>query len=177
MEHDLFVKELETLTPKGDYFKSLGLSDDFIRQLQARYNCLPKSKFLAQVYGGDEIIKLIENYDCAKIEIGPITFLYSPIEKHERIEVGKVDLDILCINKITLTIEVVDHDDTSYVIWQCASNGSTFLDVLLFCAQELTSRMTNNTNKQMANTKKIRYAAEMAGGDQYIQFYEMVLLE
>jgi hypothetical protein len=176
MNEELFVERLRLLAPLREDLQKHDIPDDYIQQLINSYQCSLKSKsgFLST---DNVLLSLLNYYDCSNVEIGTVKLLESPIEESGFYEVGKVDIDILALNKITLQIEVLDHDAPEHVIWLCASNSSNFLEALLLSAEYLTSKLKNLSDEQDPPTllKYVKRCAETAGGVQYVDFYKMLL--
>lgn len=177
MDTELFVKELKLLAPSKENLKKFNVDDSFIDYFRSRFYCIPKSQDIIKNYSGDLIISLLDAYDCSKIEIGTVNFLFEPIENVAFYHIGNVDGDILVLNKISLKIEVLDYTNTDHVIWQCSSNSNGFLEALLICAEFFVLKLENfslvENKKYMAEV--INECIEKAGGFEYVGFYQMLL--
>lgn len=176
MNKELFVERLRLLAPSKDDLQKYDVQEDYIQQLIISYQCTPKatSDFLLN---NDTLLSLLSYYDCSKIEIGTVSLIKSPIEEANFYQVGNVDADILALNKISLQVEVLDYTSTNHVIWECASNSSNFLEALLLCAEYLTSKLKNLSDDEdpMILLQHVNRCAEIAGGEEYADFYKMLL--
>ena len=138
MDKDFFVSELKSLAPSNEDFRNYNLSESYIKEHVSRYQCEPKVNGRLNIITNDEILSLLQDYDCSALGIGNLSFVKEIVEHVGYYEIGRVDIDVLVLNKITLEIEVRDHDSLEYVIWSCASKSSYFLDSLLMCARFLS---------------------------------------
>ena len=174
MEKELFVEKLNLLAPSPEDFKQYNLTEEYIQNIISSYKCLVKTKN-NNSYTNDLLLSLLNSYDCSKVEIGLVRFLENPIEKVGFYQVGNIDLEILAIDKITSQVEVIDHDNLEYVIWECASNSKNFLDALLVSAEYFVSQLKNSSEEDYAIISKyVNYCTEIAGGEQYMAFYKML---
>jgi len=177
MDRDLFVSELKALAPSKDDFQNLAVSDSFIKQHIGRYNCELRTKSRLKIVTNDEFLNLLQEYDCSSLGIGNLYFSKTIDEHESYYQIGKVEMDILVLNKITLEIEVRDHDQLNYTIWSCASKSTCFLDALLTCAtffsRLLKEPSIGDDSEYVFNV--VKNCAEQAGGEKYIDFYKMLL--
>ena len=175
MNTELFTRELRLLAPTKEDFEQYNVPESYISDYIKRYTCRPREG--GDIINGNGVLDLLRMYDCSGVGIGNISFLYEIQDSQDFYQLGEVDLDIVVLNKITLEVEVRDHDDISHVIWRCAQNGYCFLDALLVCAQYLQSIFKNPSleedNKYALSM--VTLSSEKAGGNQYIEFYKMLL--
>ncbi|SJZ93259.1 hypothetical protein [Sediminibacterium ginsengisoli] len=176
MEASLFVEKLKMLAPLKEEFKGLDMPDDFIEQLISSYNCTLKTNDNL-VFLKDPILTLLNSYDCSNLEIGIIKFYNNPIENVDYYKIGNVDADILILEKLTLKIVVLDYANLDHIIWECASNSANFLEALLVCSECLTSKLKSISAEipYSITSAYINRCAIAAGGEQYIDFYKMLL--
>ena len=176
MDKDTFVNVLLQLAPSIEELKKHGLTDDFISQFIESYKCYPKDGS-KNIYTNDELLMLLQSYDCSKIEIGIVSFLNEIIETEDYFEIGGVEQDILAINKITLEVEVLDHEATGHTIWSCASNSMNFLQAILSVADFFSSKLKAYPAEPDNNVvlKRVQKCTYEAGGEKYIDFYKMLL--
>jgi len=172
-----FVEKLKLLAPSKDSLKKRNLPDDFINRFIQSYHCDAKSRINLDFYSNDVILKLLQYYDCSKVEIGIVTFASEINEEENFYQIGNVEQDILALNKTLLSIEVLDYANTNYIIWKCASSSSNFLDALLLCTEFFTLRVIDfslgDDNKYLL--ERVNLCTEKAGGNQYRDFYKMLL--
>ncbi|MEN6309504.1 MAG: hypothetical protein ABFD91_17290, partial [Anaerohalosphaeraceae bacterium] len=96
------------------------------------YSLTKKPKEILQL--DDSIIHLICEYDTSALEIGMVGLgrhKYSFEPPSGKVLVGCIESDILAINPSTGFVELLDHDDPSYVMCICATSGGAFLEALL----------------------------------------------
>jgi hypothetical protein len=176
MNEDEFVKQLSLTAPVREDFKYFNVSDDYIQNFIKKYKCILR-KNSKIILNSNSILQLLTKYDCSNVEISAISFLHEPIEYVGYYQIGIVDIDILAINKISLGIEVLDHDNTDYVIWECASNSDRFLESLLLCAKCLMENFKKPPEYENSSEllKCVNKCSNIAGGDEYSDFYKMLL--
>ncbi len=177
MEKEYFVNKLKSLAPSKDEFKKYNVSNDYIENYIGHYCCLPRVNTQFGLTSNNLILNLLLHYDCSKVEIGNLSLAGEIIEYKDYCQIGKVELDILALNKITMEIEVRDHDARDYVIWPCAANSDSFLDALLLCAEYLYSIFKNPSlgDDNNYSLKFIEACTEKSGGEKYADFYKMLL--
>lgn len=171
-----FAQKLEKLTPSKESFLKLGYSSDMVNKRLSEYKCIGK-EYIPQSYLNDDLLRLLTSYDCSAIQIGVVSFAKKIQEEENFYILGDVEADILALSKITLEVQVLDHENIDWVIWTCAANGGYFLDAML-CAAEFFSIRIKNT--ELANDINFTYenvlkCATKAGGEKYIDFYKMLL--
>lgn len=172
-----FVERLKLLAPPKELLKSYQLPDEFINELIQSYNCAPKFNQTKRIVSSDGLINLLNDYNCSHVKIGIVSFENQVIENRDYYLIGHVELDLLILNKISLQIEVRDHDSPGHVLWACALNGTRFLDALLLCADLFSSRMKDLSSDEDVELtlKRVKLCADAAGGVEYIKFYKMLL--
>lgn len=177
MLHTEFVEELKLSAPAYSDLKIYNLPDDYIEGVISNYICTPKQKFDSDTILNDPILNLINEFDCSSIQIGLISLSESVKDVESFIIIGNLEADYLVLNKVTLEIEVRDHDNPNFIIWSCAKNSNSFLEVLLSYASYIALKIKDVSlidNDQL--TTKIQNALiEKAGGSKYRGFYEMLL--
>lgn len=176
MDESLFVEKLKELAPSKEDFSGYDVPDEFIEQIIKAYNCLPK-KDRAIVITTDPLLALVTNYDCSNVEIGTIKFNESFTERVNYFDVGRVDADILCINKVSKKVQVLDYNKPTHIIWECASNSEKFMEALLICSKYLVSKLQDHAGDESSLTclKYVNLSSEAAGGEEYREFYKMLL--
>lgn len=126
MNKEMFVDTLIKLAPSIEELKKHGLPDNFINQFIGSYRCYPKKSGNINIFTNDELLLLLQSYDCSKVEIGIVSFLNEIVETENHFEIGRVEQDTLFVNKVSLEVEVLDHENMNHVIWSFASNGKNF---------------------------------------------------
>ena len=165
MEAKEFLKALSKVAPKKEDFDKYNLPDQYVNQSLETYVCSRK-EYNDVLSGNNTVLQLLNLYDCSKMEIGNVRFLKDAIEFDDYFEIGSVEIDILVLNKITLEIEVRDHDSVDYVIWPCTANGGNLLDALILCADFFAAKIKDpaleKNNKYIFD--RVNECAEAAGG-------------
>lgn len=177
MDKEIFVARLKTLAPSKEDLKKRGLSDDFINSFIQSYYCNKKTDFNLNFFSNDTILKLLQYYDCSKVEIGIITFTSKIIEEVGYYHIGNAEQDILSLNKTFLSIEILDYVNPTHVLWECASSSENFLESMLLCADFFTSRITDSSllDNDAYTLERVNMCTEIAGGNKYRDFYKMLL--
>ena len=177
MNETEFVNRLSLAAPTREDFNQYSLSDDYISECIDSYKFTRKETQSESFLANNSIVRLISLFDCSNAQIGNLTFLPEVIEHVEFFEIGNVELDILVIHKVTLEIEVRDHDCITYVIWPAAANADKFFDAIIVCALFFTSKIKNSSLQEndTYTLEKVNECAEMAGGEEYSDFYKMLL--
>src|SRR5580704_5312484 len=116
MDPETFVHQLKSLAPTKEQLSVKGLPESFIDDLIQSYICVPKKRTYIKILSQDTLVRLIQTYDCSKIEIGIIKIANRIKENLEVFDIGNAEQDVLAINKITLEIEVVYSTNMEYLI-------------------------------------------------------------
>ena len=177
MNEKEFVESFKKIAPAKEDLTKLNLPEDFINDLLNSYNCEEKVSPASKRFSDNILLNLISGYDCSKAEIGMIRFLPEVIEKPAFYQVGKLDVDVLVLDKISLGINVVDARKPRHIMWKCASNGEKFLEALLISAKFLVSKLNDMENEPDPATifRYVNQCSEVAGGDEYKKFYKLIL--
>ena len=97
-----------------------------------------------------------------------------PIETPAGWTFGAVEADDLNLDRRSGEIIVTEFGTNGHVLWRCASNGERFLAALAVAAPYLASCMTLTDNR--ADVLDVhRMCSSSAGGDDYSDFYAMLL--
>lgn len=174
-----FVLELLRVSPSKEDYLAFGFSEGLATELSKEYNFTPSINE-AIILGGtpkDEMISLLNSYNVDAVQIGLVSFLSRPEESKEFIYLGRVELDVLALNKTNFEIVVLDHDDLTWIIWPCAASSERFLDALLTFASFLSYKVKNKIAKdrdEVAHECAL-LCSEKAGGSKYFDFYKMLL--
>ena len=172
-----FTQKLFRLTPSIEDFLNLGYKHEIAEQLMLEYKCIAKESKLDEINIADELLLLVQNYDCSKVQIGIVSFFKEIYILDDYIVLGEVEGDILALRKETLEIHVLDNENPQWIIWTCASSGKHFLDAMI-CAAEFFSIRIKNTHvaKNREYTREnVNKCASKAGGDAYQNFYSVLL--
>ncbi|MBY0535573.1 MAG: hypothetical protein K2P88_06965 [Chitinophagaceae bacterium] len=172
-----FVENLSKLTPSKTSLSKLGYENFEVDDKINSYKLFPKRSFLSNNVIKSEVIDLIECFDCSKLQIGILEFWHTCKQSENYVYFGTADGDILGVNKHTLEVQIIDYLAPNWVVFNCASNGSYFLDALIACVELYSKRIQNLT---LAEDNQITYeyvllSSKKAGGEKYIDFYKVLL--
>lgn len=176
MEAPEFVNLLKSIPSKEaiNSYRSKGLDGDFIMEYLDSFNF--KEYDESKVYG-DPILDLVNNYDGSTVVIGMITFDIEPEEDDNYYVFGRFEADFLAINKSLKIVEVLEYGTNGHVIYQCARNSSSFLNAIIEAAGYMGKCVSDSNlrkDKSILNLV-IERCGDLAGGDDYIDFYKMML--
>lgn len=160
MNAKVFVKELNALLDKG--------ADPQIKKVIERLRIYPKKN---QTSYRDELSSLINNYEMSNVEIGMFSFFdgYKVIERY--LLFGKVEMDLLAVDRNTREIVLLDHDNTDHVMIKCSKSSTEFLELLHVYSKFIVNHLFDNDNYVLPE-KKVLY--EMSGGDDYKKFADFL---
>ena len=177
MKKDEFVFRLKQLAPSREDYHRLNFSDDSITELIKRFECNPLNNDLFNSIKNDEILELLNTYDCSKVEIGLLNLNKTVQEFPNYYLIGKIDSDIIALNKITLEIETLDHEGRNHLLWSCAASSKRFLNSILTAAEFFSRRIKDPglANNKVFTNEYVLNCTDKAGGKKYIDFYKMLL--
>jgi len=176
MEAREFVNLLKSIPSNEaiNSYRSRGLDDDFIKEYLNSFNFqeLDKSKNY-----GDPILDLVNNYDGSTVAIGMITFDIELEEDNDYYIFGRFEADFLAINKNLKIVEMLEYGTNDYVIYQCARNSSSFLNAIIEAAGYMGKCASDSNLRKDKNILSlvVERCGDLAGGDDYIDFYKMML--
>ena len=168
----------EALFPREVYI-NLGLDDAYVDERIEAYCPKPKKNQTQNIYGfsNDPLILLVNNYDLSKTEIGMISFDSEVTENEDYFYVGKVEVDYLCISKISHEVVVLPFEDQLSVAYRCSQNSFLFLESLVVAAKFLSKCSVDEDTYN--NQNQICYIAEicsdLAGGRTYLDLYKVLI--
>lgn len=173
MKASEFVEALKEINVRNDLLKKQGVSDQSIEDR--------KSSYLAAYKGGGSVsqyplVELVENYDCSNLEIGMITFDERIEEKGRFIFFGRFEVDDLAVDLITGSVVMLECG-LDHILYDCAQNDSSFLEVILNTAVFLEKRSVEEglyENEEL-NIQRAEGFGNIAGGEKYHDFYKMML--
>lgn len=174
MSEQRFIEQLKLITPTAEDLKRKGLPEELVDIVLEASACQPKTVEFPSILVQESVLRLLEAYDCTSLRIGLVR-LTDCVSFVNFYQIGSVDADPLVLDKVTRKIEVRDYTNPSYVIWLCAHNGDNFLDALLICANAFFQIVLDKeNNNEIFRAKNARLAAQKAGGDDCLLFYEML---
>ncbi len=173
MKAQEFVQKLKASAPSvSDYIKR-GYSEKLAKAVVKSFYAVERKKNTTYQ---DEVLKLVDCYDASDLIIGQVKFYNKIEEKPNYYIVGEVEADWLIVDKITGVIRVVElYSGES--LWPCAANGSKFLEAILMANMFFGEAALNDDlfNSQKATCAISEECCEVAGGEQFLEFYKMLL--
>lgn len=173
MNAENFVMELEKIPQSIEQLQKQEVSKNYIKTLLESYKVKKRSK---NIHSDNPIIELIENYDATNVQIGMIGFDERIEQNEEYMFFGKFEVDDLAIKKSLGTVVLLENG-LDYVVYQCASSGSNFLDAIIVAAGYLEKRAVDDNlyENQELTCKIAEECAEIAGSKStYQEFYKML---
>ncbi|WPQ60129.1 hypothetical protein SIO70_17440 [Chitinophaga sancti] len=174
MTAESFVITFKMQVPDRESFNGMGLPEDYIEQELSMYDIKQRNNLLLY---SDSLLNLVNDYDLSKIQIGMITFKSELIEDDEYYYIGNIEVDLIVKSKLTGIIQVLEFDNPSHILCDCAVNGDQLLDALLICDSYITKGRFDDEFRENdeIRTAMIEECADKAGGSSYIEFYQMLL--
>lgn len=171
---DEFVAWLRGCAPDVDEIIRLGLPREAAERFSSKYRASPRD---GRPRSENALIDLIARYHADAVEIGMVRFLPAPADLGAWWQVGEAEADLLVVDKGSGEVEVRDLSDIEFVIWTCAADAASFLDAIAEAAcfiSELALDRSQSQNHIVLFDAAVR-CATLAGGEQYSNFYEMLL--
>jgi hypothetical protein len=170
-----FVNSLKEIPTKErlSQIEKQGLGQYFMEEYIGCYTFKKKdSKKL-----NNPIEELVSNFDGSSVEIGMITFDIEPFENEDYFAFGRFEVDYLVISKRTGEIKLIDHEDVNNIMYDCASDSSSFLKAILAAAAFLDKLPydDNLANDQKQICEMAGNCSRIAGGNKYNGFYKTLL--
>ncbi|MGL5095431.1 MAG: hypothetical protein ACRDD1_07580, partial [Planctomycetia bacterium] len=125
-----------------------------------------------------EMIELASRWDVSKVEVGMVQLSGIPVPYHDRgTQVGVVEADPLVIIDADSELVVEDYFSPGHLLWRSARTPGQFLDALAVAASFLSDRTVGAVDFDDLDAAKVaaNTCAALAGGDDYIEFYFMLL--
>jgi hypothetical protein len=171
-----FIEKLRSIPYSREEYARLGVSDAFIENTISGYNPKQRNR-ISMAVTDDPLIRLVSVYDVSKTEIGLIWLGDEVTETEDYYYVGKFEVDYLCISKFSHEVVIIPFDDPLSIMYKCSQNGFLFLDAIVEAAKFLeTCGMEKNvrTNQGLICSMAV-HCAELAGGKEYLTFYQVLL--
>lgn len=139
-----------------------------IRNIVERMRIYPKRN---QTSYRDELSALINNYEMSNVEIGVFSFFdgYKVVEKY--LLFGKIEMDLLAVDRSTREIVLLDHDNIDHVMIKCSKSSSDFLEILYVYSEFTVNRLLDNDTYVLPEKKVLN---EISGGDAYGKFVDFL---
>jgi hypothetical protein len=170
-----FVSSLKKIPTKErlSQIEKQGLGQDFLEEYIGCFTF----KQIRNNRINNPIEELVNNFDGSSVEIGMITFDIEPFDHEDYFVFGRFEIDFLVISKRTGEIKLIDHEDESNIMYECASGSSVFLKAILEAAAFLDKLPYKNNlaNDQKQICEMAESCSSIAGGNKYIGFYKTLL--
>lgn len=172
-----FAENLRRCAPDTKRLEEVGLSASEAEQSLLAFRCDEIASSTVTNLTGDPLIDLVNLYDVSTIEIGPITFVRPIVERDQFWLVGRDEFASLVIDKASGEVRVDELNPASSTIMRCAENGESFLSAMLpaACFLGRCSYDLDLGQDQEAITSQAEECAELAGGNEYLDFYNYLL--
>jgi|GEM_PF-5632766 len=151
--------------PSRTELEEYGLDDDEIADIQASFEAVPRVGVHGTNAQGHEIESLLRDYDCSRVEVGPVRLLPSTIEHPEGVVFGHCEADPLVMSDDG-SIDLFDHASGERSL-ACARTSERFLDALAAFLRIQAARDDWRGRPAAAAAQ----CAAAAGGDTYRAFY------
>jgi len=179
MNASKFASQLAGTAPSITGLVKLGLTIEGAQQIANHSIATPRVAPLAISFSTgsnpDALLELISLYDVSGLEIGMISFVDKPADYGDYLQIAKVELDSLVIYQ-NGEIRVVDWQQLDHCMWRCARNSELFLEALLMTNRFLTLTILNadiDSDEDYA-LETASVIANVAGGSEYLSFYQML---
>ncbi len=174
MTAEEFTEQLRQIPTKSvlDQVRTKGVSDEFVKEFRDNHYFI-KNDPMTQ-FEKDPIRDLVNNYNGSTVQIGGISFDFETIEDEDYFYFAEYEVDVFALNKNLNTIVLLEFGTDNHVLCAVAGNSSLFLMAILeaakFYVQDDDVCLNQAITCQMAE-----YCAEIAGGNDYLSFYKMLL--
>ncbi len=172
-----FVRELSSIAPSIESLREIGLSETEATSFRAGYICQPRSSPLS-LLASNEMLDLAIRWDVSLIEVGMVRLLGTPtIDQGSGIQIGVVEADPLVIINTSSELIVEELGTTGHILWKSARSPGQFLDALVVAAKFFSERTVGAFDFDDLEIAKMTAdkCATLAGGDEYTEFYYMLL--
>ncbi len=167
MNAETFLKCLQDVIPSRESLEDYGLENDEIEEIQATF--LAPAKKSPEEEQGDEVQRMLANFDCSRIEIGLIRFQDKVRSHLYGTMFAFCEADPLVIRKDG-SIAMYDHANPDSMQLECAVNSERFLDAL---AKFIDIR-SKKSNWKGRTVEAAELCANTAGGSQYCEFFRQL---
>ena len=167
MKADAFVRHLQRAKPDRATLEEYGLDEEEIEEIESTFTA---SRRLPHAEGVlSEAVRMVVEFDCAKLEVGPICFNGEPRPLAKGVCFAVCEADPLMVVDSGAVV-LCDHEEPERVQLACAADAERFLDAL---ARFVTVRQ--DRERWMGKVEEASaLCAEAAGGASYSDFYRML---
>lgn len=176
MTPENFVALLNGLAPSIEKLESIGFTSEEAKEFVKTYGCIKRDKIESLTLTDEVLSDLISIWDLSQITIGMIEFLELPKQYGSDVQLGLVETDPIVLSCESNKIVVIEAGSDN-ILWLAAKDGALFLDALVHTADFLTKRMLEEIDYDDLDSAESAAleCAEKAGGNEYTDFYKMLL--
>ncbi|WZO96432.1 hypothetical protein EP7_003425 [Isosphaeraceae bacterium EP7] len=176
MNSDEFVMKLSASSPSIESLREVGLNTKEAEAFRAGFICLPRNNALPLI-ASNEILELANRWDVSRVEVGMVRLLGTPTHHSSGIQIGLVEADPLVITKTGSELVVEEVESAGHILWKTARSPGKFLDALGVAAKFFSDRTIGIIDFDDLEAVKAtaNKCATLAGGDEYAEFYSMLL--
>ena len=174
MQADEFARRLLALRPSVEQLRSEGLTDQEAETLRESF--LAARRRGERRYRDNPLLDLVESYDVSGVEVGMVSFGKEVEDTGTGWLVGSVEADNLLVDRKKGHVVVREFNQEN-LLWRCAVDASSFLDAILAIGTFLEASGRDESLSEDDTSRKVvaGQCARMAGGDEYSDFYKMLL--
>lgn len=177
MDLDTFVKQLADAAPSLDDLVKIGLSSEEADEFISSFRCVRRRPPATSPEGEDVLLSLLRHWDLTRVEIGMVRFPDVPSGEAGKLVVGLVEADPLVMLSHDGEIVVHELGTQEHLLWRVAINSEAFLKAFLVAASFLGKQAVGKIDFDdcEAAASVAAQCAFTAGGDNYLDFYRMLL--
>lgn len=166
MDSTEFVTRLRGCAPSHEELSDAGLNDREIADVLAAFACIPRTDRAVAV-AGNELERLVGDYDCSCVEVSQVRFARTPACHPEGVLVGWWEADPIVLTPAGRVV-AFDHHETGHAVAICAEHPVGLLAALVHLAEAGASRR----GLPGQSTQVAAACAALAGGDATRPFYD-----
>lgn len=174
MDTDDFAKQLAASAPSKSALARAGLGPTETETFARTFRCVrqevtnPEEGWESGFWDG---------WDLGDVEIGMIRFLSSPVVRGNVVHIGFVEADPLLVDYESGSVFAEEMSHPGHTLWRVAKNREMLLDALVCAAEFLSKRGVGEIDfdDDPASRACARSCASLAGGDEYLPFYLMLV--
>ncbi len=172
MRSEDFVLKVKELKPNESLL--LTYSSEFVNETLKQFDIKKRDTVVEY---GNELLDLLRGYDISNLVIGGIQFKEEVLEDEFYFYLGNDEADVIVLNKESGKVLILDHEDMTRVLCECAKDGSSYLDAIveakkffLSCAFDEEFSCEQEDKCSMAFK-----CASLAGGKEYMTYFKGLL--
>lgn len=167
MRAEQFLTCLRNAMPSRSTLEEYGLDNDEIEEVQATFLGTARKPVSTNIR--DELVRLVLEFDCSKVEVGLVRFLGEPQRHMKGMRVAYCEAESIVLNKDGVVVLCDDSGVGSNDI-QCASDSRRFLEGLCIFIE---IRRNKSEWKGKVEDAAVR-CARAAGGPQFAEFFRIL---